>query len=72
MNDKQTLLAGYMRTRANGDLKVSINLAAINDCGTYTTSDGQTWVPLTLKRTNVDKVLRGERAVTTIFSEVSA
>lgn len=37
----QNLLVGYVRrSNAGGALKVSVNTAALEDCRTYTTSDG--------------------------------
>jgi len=45
---------------------MSINTDALKDCETYTTSDGSTYVPLQISRAALEKILRGERAVTTI------
>lgn len=61
------ILVGYARKRnTGGKLKISINLEAIKNCDTYMTSDGQTYVPLEIGLSALEKVLRGERAVTTV------
>ncbi|PXY70782.1 MAG: hypothetical protein CXX83_02350 [Methanobacteriota archaeon] len=64
---EQTLLVGYVRkSNAGGALKVSINTSAMADCSTYTTSDGQTYIPLVISLNALRKVLDGERSVTTV------
>ncbi len=64
---EQTLLVGYVRkSNASGALKVSINTSAMADCSTYTTSDGQTYIPLVISLNALRKVLDGERSVTTV------
>tara|TARA_Y100001973_G_C5155490_1_gene310499 strand:+ start:535 stop:750 length:216 start_codon:yes stop_codon:yes gene_type:complete len=60
------ILVGYAR-KSNEGIKVSINIAALSDCDKYTTSDRQEYVALTINRLALEKVLSGERAVTTIF-----
>jgi hypothetical protein len=61
------ILVGYVRrSNAGGALKVSINTAAFADCSTYMTSDGQAYVPLVISLAALNKVLEGERAVTTV------
>ena len=61
------ILVGYVRrSNAGGALKVSINTAAFADCSTYITSDGQAYVPLVISLAALNKVLDGERAVTTV------
>jgi len=61
------LLVGYVRrSNAGGAIKLSININALGDCETYTTSDGQTYVPLLISINALSKVIEGERAVTTI------
>jgi len=63
----QTLLVGYVRkSSAGGALKVSINTSAMADCSTYSTSDGQTYIPLVISMNALRKVLDGERTVTTV------
>ena len=61
------ILVGYVRrSNAGGALKLSINTAACADCSTYMTSDGQAYVPLVISMGALEKVLTGERAVTTV------
>jgi|TARA_B100001094_G_scaffold330039_1_gene394240 hypothetical protein len=61
------ILVGYVRrSNAGGALKVSVNTAAFADCNTYMTSDGQAYVPLVISISALNKVLEGDRAVTTI------
>jgi hypothetical protein len=65
--EPQTLLVGYVRkSNAGGALKVSINSSAFSDCSTYSTSDGQQYVPLIINLNALLRVLDGERAVTTV------
>ena len=60
-------LVGYVRrSNAGAQVKISINLQALKDCNTYTTADGQTYVPLVMSRYALEKVLNGERAITTV------
>jgi imidazole glycerol phosphate synthase subunit HisF len=64
---EQTLLVGYVRkSNAGGAQKVSINTSAMADCSTYTTSDGQIYIPLVISLNALHKVLDGERSVTTV------
>tara|TARA_R110002012_G_scaffold296449_1_gene493776 strand:- start:1196 stop:1411 length:216 start_codon:yes stop_codon:yes gene_type:complete len=66
-----TTLVGYVRrANAGGAIKVSINVKAFEDCETYTTSDGQVYVPLIISTNNLNSVLDGERAVTIIYQHV--
>ncbi|RJU82500.1 MAG: hypothetical protein DWC09_01980 [Candidatus Poseidoniales archaeon] len=66
-NETTNLLVGYVRkSNAGGALKVSINTDAFSDCSTYVTSDGQAYVPLVISLNALEKVLNGERAVTTL------
>jgi len=61
------ILVGYVRrSNAGGALKLSINTAAFADCSTYMTSDGQSYVPLVISMSALEKVLAGERGVTTV------
>ena len=61
------ILVGYVRrSNAGGALKLSVNTAAFVDCSTYMTSDGQSYVPLVISMGALEKVLSGERAVTTV------
>ena len=69
MNEEltKTNLVGYVRrSNAGGAVKVSINTDAFGDCNTYVTSDGQQYVPLIISLNSLNKVLLGEKAVTTI------
>ena len=59
-------LIGYVR-RSNGKIKVSINVDAFNDCNIWETSDGQKYVALEISMNNLNKVIVGERVVTTII-----
>ena len=67
----QSKLVGYVRmTNAGGQIKVSINVKAFEDCTTYTTSEGEVYVPLIISTNALNKVQDGERIVTTIFQQV--
>ena len=69
MNDveNKTNLVGYVRkSNAGGAVKVSINTDAFTECETYVTGDGQEYVPLIISVNALNKVLDGERVVTTI------
>ena len=62
-----SLLVGYVRrSNAGGAIKISINTNAFGDCETYTTSDGQAYVPLVISLSALRKVIDGNRVVTTI------
>lgn len=64
------ILVGYARKQSSaGKLKISINAEAIKNCDTYMTSDGQTYIPLQISMSALHKVLRGDRAVTTVVQE---
>ena len=65
--ENKSNLVGYVRkSNAGGAIKVSINSDALSDCNTYVTSDGQEYIPLVISRNALNKVLNGERVVTTI------
>ena len=69
MSDEESKsnLVGYVRrSNAGGAIKVSINGDAFSDCETYVTSDGREYVPLVISLNALNKVLNGERVVTTI------
>lgn len=69
--ERTATLTGYVRRSYDGtSLKVSMNVAALDECSTYTTSDGQTYIPLVIDLLSLEKVLRGERAVTTILQNL--
>lgn len=62
-----SLLAGYIRkANGGGQLKVSINVQAFKECNTYITSDGQQYVSLVMSLSAIQRVINGERAVSTI------
>tara|TARA_R110000751_G_scaffold10563_2_gene38400 strand:- start:749 stop:970 length:222 start_codon:yes stop_codon:yes gene_type:complete len=62
-----SLLVGYIRKANSGaNLKVSINVQAFKDCEIYTTSDGQQYVSLVMSLSAVNRVIGGERAVSTL------
>jgi len=66
-NEPRSNLVGYVRrSNAGGAIKVSINSDAFSDCETYVTSDGQEYVPMVISLNALNKVLKGERVVTTI------
>ena len=66
-NEQRSNLVGYVRrSNAGGAIKVSINSDAFSDCETYVTSDGQEYDPLVISLNALNKVLNGERVVTTI------
>ena len=65
--DATSMLVGYVRrSGAGGALKVSIDTETIQACSTYTTSDGRAYAPLVISLRALQRVLDGERAVTTI------
>lgn len=65
--DATSMLVGCVRrSGAGGALKVSIDTEAIQACSTYTTSDGRAYAPLVISLRALQRVLDGERAVTTI------
>ena len=65
--DATSMLVGYVRrSGAGGALKVSIDTEAIQACSTYTTSDGRAYAPLVISLRALQRVVDGERAVTTI------
>ena len=67
IEENRSLLVGYVRkSNAGGALKISINNDAFSDCSTYVTSDGQTYVPLVISLNALNRVIEGERSVTTI------
>ena len=61
------ILVGFVRkTNAGKALKLSINTSSFADCGTYVTSDGQTYVQLVISLNSLTGVIEGNRAVTAI------
>mgnify|MGYP003125748301 CR=1 FL=1 len=74
MNEvEETVLVGYVRrANAGGAIKLSINKKAFDNSNSYTTSDGQTYIPLTVSMSALRKVIQGERAITTIVQTTPA
>lgn len=68
---EDNILVGYVRKGMDRQLKLSINVSAFEDCETYTTSDGQVYVPLVVPLASLEKILAGELAVTTISQKVN-
>ena len=67
----KTQLVGYVRKANKGEvIKVSINVKAFEDCETYTTGDGEAYVPLVIDLNQLNKVFDGERIVTAISQMV--
>jgi len=66
MNEVSQLVGYLRRGNAGGAIKISINKQAFEDCNSYTTSDGQTYIPLVVSLSALRKVIEGERAVTTV------
>jgi hypothetical protein len=61
------LLIGYARrSNVTGTVKLSINKEAFDQAETYSTSDGQTYIPLVISLSALRKVIEGERSITTI------
>ena len=66
MNEVSQLVGYVRRGNGGGAIKISINKQAFEDCNTYTTGDGQTYIPLVISLSALRKVIQGERAVTTV------
>jgi hypothetical protein len=64
--ENQTLVGYVRKSNHGGKIKISINIDAFDTCEKYTTSDGQSYVALSMSIENLKKVLSGERAVTTV------
>ena len=66
-DETNNILVGFVRkTNAGKALKLSINTSSFADCGTYVTSDGQTYVHLVISLNSLTGVIEGNRAVTAI------
>ena len=60
-------LVGYVRkSNAGRAIKLSINTNAFEECDTYVTSDGQTYVQLIVSLNALSAIMDGSRAVTSI------
>ena len=67
MSEDKTTLVGYVRKANEGAaIKLAINKEAFEDCKTYTTSDGQQYIPLVISLQALRRVIDGERTVTTV------
>ena len=65
--ESRTMLVGYVRrSNAGGAIKLPINTASFADCETYETSDWESYVPLVVSMAALQRVIAGERAVTTV------
>lgn len=63
-------LVGYVRRSNCGtSIKVSISNERFADCRTYETGDGERYTPLLIKMEQLDRILNGQRAVTTIVQQ---
>ena len=61
------MLVGFVRkSNAGRVIKLSINTSSFNDCATYVTSDGQTYVQLVVSMNAIAGILDGTRSVTSI------
>ena len=68
-NEQNTnnMLVGFVRkSNAGRAVKLSINTSSFQDCETYVTSDGQTYVQLVISLNALSRVIEGSRAVTSI------
>ncbi len=67
-NDIQnsTLIGFARKSNAGRAVKLSINTSAFQDCATYVTSDGQTYVQLIVSLNALNGVIDGSRSVTAI------
>ncbi|MBA4695293.1 MAG: hypothetical protein DWC06_05920 [Candidatus Poseidoniales archaeon] len=62
-----TTLVGFVRkSNAGRAVKLSINTSAFQDCATYVTSDGQTYVQLIVSLNALNGIIEGTKAVTSI------
>ena len=69
----ETILIGYVRrSNAGTQIKISINTKAFAEAETYETSTGESYVPLTINLSTLQRVINGERAVTTVVQEGDA
>lgn len=62
-----SMLVGFVRkSNAGRAIKLSINTSSFQDCATFVTSDGQTYVQLIVSLNALTGVIDGSRAVTSI------
>ena len=65
-NTNSTLVGFIRKSNAGRAVKLSINTSSFQDCATYVTSDGQTYVQLVVSLNALTGVIDGSRAVTSI------
>lgn len=65
-NANSTLVGFVRKSNAGRAVKLSINTNSFQDCATYVTSDGQTYVQLIVSLNALTGVIDGSRAVTSI------
>ena len=66
-NNTNSILVGFIRkSNAGRAVKLSINTSSFQDCSTYVTSDGQTYVQLVISLNALNGIIEGSRAVTSI------
>lgn len=65
-------LLGYVRRTGDAvmKIKISMNVEAFNDAEVYHTSDGQPYVSMFIDAGSLQRVINGERAVTTVCQEI--
>ena len=62
-----TKLVGFARkSNAGKAVKLSINTTAFQDCATFVTSDGQSYVQLIVSLNAMSNLIQGTKAVTSI------
>ena len=61
-----TLIGFARKSNAGRAVKLSINTSAFEECATYVTSDGQTYVQLIVSLNALNGVIDGSRSVTAI------
>ena len=65
-NADSTLVGFARKSNAGKAVKLSINTSSFQDCATYVTSDGQTYVQLIVSLNALSGIIDGSRAVTSI------
>ena len=65
-NAYSTLVGFVRKSNAGRAVKLSINTSSFQDCATYVTSDGQTYVQLIVSLNALAGIIDGSRAVTSI------
>ena len=65
-NTNSTLVGFVRKSNAGRAVKLSINTSSFQDCATYVTSDGQTYVQLVVSVNALAGIIDGSRAVTSI------